>query len=105
MDNRSISEIREDINNNLKKLGKLIILKNTISALSIVSILLSIVSFIFIFVEIYFESNALDPGIACIIFMIFSLLCILFYVEIDNTCKDIKRIIHNDERIIRRLTK
>ena len=101
MDNRSVNDIKSDVDIKMKSLGKLIILRRLFCNLSIIFTFISICSFVFIFLN----TNILIPGIVCIMFMILSLVAVLLYVETANICLELKRDIHNDNKILERLTK
>ena len=103
MNNRSITEIKEDINSRMKTLGKLIIVRYITCILSITSAIISMYNFVLIFWKVGKENDAINVGGLCILFMIISLVFIALYAIIINICTELKRKIYNDKRILKRL--
>jgi hypothetical protein len=104
MNDRSVNEIKHDINIRMSKLGKLILIRRIACVLSLTSLFISIYNFLLIFWDISNELSTLNNIRLCILFMIFSLIFIGLYAVIINSCTEIKRNIYNDRRILKRLS-
>ena len=105
MDNRSMKEIKEDINSKMNKLGKLVVAKMIMAALSFISLIIAIINFLLIGYEAGTKSGAVKVVALCMLFMVFSIIFIASYALIDSVCNETKRIIYNDKRVLKRLTK
>lgn len=98
---RSISEIKNNIDTNMIKLGKLIAIKRAVYIIAIIMILVSIHFFRCILIT---ENIHLDSRIFLVLlFMVLTMIFIDISIIISYKCRDLKRSIYKDKQILKKI--
>ena len=97
---RSVKDIKADIQKNMKTLGILTIIRRIGCAISIICVFISIYYFITLFT---IGDYIIYTFTMMMTFMVIAILFIILYAILTTICTERKRRIYNDKRILRRI--
>lgn len=100
MDNRSLAEIKQDINSNMITLGKLIVLRRVAVVLSIITLIICIIQFILLIITPDVELSQL---INILVITVLSLIFSAWYTITVKITNHLKQRIYSDKQIIKKI--